>query len=1277
MTKFYKLLLFLLLALNCVSIVAHAQPVYGTSQPYCFFPSGNPCFGPSTNDIINLFTMQPTGGSPSCGITNNSTGCNGNTANLLLNISDTIRVIQGGQIAFSVQCAPQFPQGYQQGFGIWVDWNHDNDLNDVGEFVWNSGVAGFQLFTGTINIPANAILGTTRLRVRSNYASPPTVPCSNNTYGETEDYSIRIYAPSTVFNDPPIGVNDTICAGQSGSVTATGNGILQWFTVPTGGTIIQTGSTLNTPILNNTTSYYVQSKVGNCISPRTLVKVVVSPAFTLNITATADTVCVGGTTDLQASGTNLTYAWTPAASLNITTTNAVTATLSVQTTFTVVATNATGCSVTANKTIYIYPTPVLNTVVNPTTICAGDTAIVTVTGATNCTWTGTYLFANAANDTIWVAPTTTETYSVSATASNGCVGTQTATVNVNALPTAVAGPDETICVGGSVTLNASGGIAYSWSPATGLSASNVNNPTVTINNTQTYTLEVTDANGCKNTDDITVNTVALPVANPGSSVSICPGASTTLNGSGGTSYLWSPATGLNDPTLAIPTCTPAATTSYTLTVSNGTCTSLPSAAITVTVYNQPTAPLINVSGPITFCQGNSVTLTSTAAANNLWSTGATSNSITVTTSGSYTVYFVDANGCSSAVSAAVNVLVNPLPAVPTISASGPLTVCPGGSVDLTSTVANAYNWSNGINTQTITVIASGSYNVTISDINGCTATSNNTVFTVLAPPTAPIITASGPLSFCTGDSVTLSSSPSSTYLWSNGATSQNITVYGTGTYSVTNTNAAGCITPTSAITNTTMFPVPPAPIITAGGPVTFCNGGNVVLTSSAASSYTWSNTYNTQSITVITSGTYNLSITDANGCPSPLSSDVIVTVNPLPASPTITASGPTTFCVGSSVTLQSSEAVGNLWSTGSAANSINVTNSGNYSVTFTDANNCTSVASNPVMVTAMALAPTPVITTNGPTTFCENDSLILTCSQAQTYTWNTGETTPSITVYTAGTYTATVTDVCNPTNPNVDIIITVNPSPVALFTAPTLVDCLPSNIEFINNSVGVAASLWNFGDGGNSNETNPVYAYQFPGLYTISLTVFDTNGCSNTKTINELIQIYPAAELNYTIFPRVTNLLNSNIVFQNNTPNCASQEWDLGIYGSSTSQVYNYTFEDLGTYYVGLSVITENGCMEEIVDSVIIEENYAVFIPTSFTPNGDGLNDVFMPLGGGIEKFKLEIYNRWGNMIYSTNSMSQPWDGNDHGQDNYIWKVYLKDKDGVDREMIGSVTLLR
>lgn len=1260
MGKFYtfiKVLLFLFCA---------APALVKAQAPYCAATYGSPCQSSFTNDFINNFSTS----NGTTNITNNNTGCNNQLNNYIYYPTLVVTAAQGCTFNVSAQCGAI----YQQGFGIWIDFNHNNLFTDAGEFVWNSGAAGFQVFNGVVTVPATALLGITRMRVRSNFASPPTSPCAQQPYGETEDYQINI-VPSA--NVPPVGVNDTICAGQNGSLTATGNGILQWFTVPAGGSIIQTGGTLNTPILNNTTTYYVQSVVGGCISPRTPVTVVVSPAFALTITATADTVCVGGTTDLQASGTNLTYAWTPAAGLSNATANPVTATLSAQTTFTVVATNATGCTATANKTIYIYPTPVLNTVVTPSTICFGDTAIITVTGATNCTWTGTYLFANTANDSIWVSPAVTEVYTVSATASNGCVGTQTATVNVNALPIANAGVDETMCVGASVTLNASGGTNYSWSPATGLSSTNINNPTATLNNTQTYAVLVTDANGCESTDSITVTTVPLPIANPGSNVSICPGASTTLNGSGGTSYLWSPATGLTDPTIANPICTPLATTNYSLTVTNGTCTSLPSAPITVTVYNQPAAPLINVSGPITFCQGNSVTLTSTATSNNFWSSGATSNSITVTTSGTYTVYFIDANGCSSAVSAAVNVVVNPLPAVPVVTASGALTVCPGGTVSLTSTAANAYTWSNGSNTQTIALSASGTFNVTIADVNGCTATSTNTVFTVLPPPVAPNITASGPLSFCTGDSVTLTSSVSSTYLWSTGATTQSITVYGTGAYSVINTDAAGCVTPSSAVTNTTMFAVPPAPIITVGGPTTFCYGNNVVLTSSLAAGYFWSNTFNTQSITVTSSGTYNLTIVDVNGCPSPASIDVVVTVNALPQPPIITAGGPTSFCVGSSVNLQSSQPFGNNWSTGSTADNINVNTSGNYSVTYTDANNCTSLASNPVMVTAMALAPTPTISTSGSTTFCENDSVVLTSSQAQTYLWNTGQTSASITVSTAGTYSVSVTDVCNPLNPTANILVTVNPSPVASFSAPVRVDCLPSNIEFINNSVGVASSLWDFGDGGNSNETNPVYMYQFPGLYNISLTVFDINGCSNTKTLNEYIEIFPAAEIAYTITPQVTNLLNSNIVFQNNTANCASQEWDLGIYGSSTSAVYNYTFEEIGTYYVGLSVVTENGCVEEVNDSIIIEDNYAVFFPTSFTPNGDGLNDVFMPVGGGVEKFKLEIYNRWGNLIYTSVNMNQPWDGVGHGQDNYIWKVYLRDNTGVDREMIGSITLLR
>ena len=999
-----------------------------------------------------------------------------------------------------------------------------------------------------------------------------------------------------------------------------------------------------------------------------------------NITITANPttalICQGASVELTASGA-LTYTWSPAVNSSNTNGDTVIVAPAAATTYTIIGTDANGCTGTTTASVDFLPTPTLTTVSTPAAICLGDTAVVTVTGASNCTWTGNYLYANATNDSIWVAPSVTDNYTVTATGANGCVGTAVATVSVNPLPTAVAGPDENICTGATVTLNASGGLTYSWTPATGLSATNVFDPTVSVNNTQTYTLTVTDANGCEDTDDITVNAIPLPIANPGSNVSICPGASTTLNGSGGTSYTWSPATNLSDPNIANPVCTPAATSNYSLTVSDGNCTSLPSAPITVTVYNQPAAPLINVSGPITFCQGNSVTLTSTFPSNNFWSTGSTTNSITVTTSGTYTVYYVDANGCSSSVSAPVNVVVNPLPAVPVIAASGPLTVCPGGSVDLTSTAANSYMWSTGANTQTITVATSGNYSLTISDVNGCTASSANTLFTVLPQPAAPIISANGPLSFCTGDSVILTSTPSASYLWSTGATTQSITVYSTGAFSITNTTADGCITPTSAVTNTVMFPVPPAPVINANGPLTFCYGNNVVLTSSAASGYTWSNTFNTQSITVTTSGTFNVSIIDANGCPSPPSADVIVVVNQLPQSPIITAAGPTTVCAGSSVTLQSNQPSGNLWSTGSTANSITVNTSGNYSVSYTDANNCTSLASNPMMVTVQALAPTPTISTSGPTTFCENDSVVLTCSQAQTYLWNNGATTPSITVFTAGTYTVSVTDICNPIDPDADIQITVNPSPTADFNAPILFDCLPSTIQFINTSSSAAASLWDFGDGGNSNETNPAYIYQFPGLYDISLTVFDVNGCSNTKTLNDYIEIFPPAEVSYTISPKVTTLLNSAVEFVNTTPNTMSQLWDLGTIGMFPETKFTHTFENVGIYPVELTVTTENGCIETVNDSVIIEENYVIYIPNSFTPNGDGLNDSFIATGGGIKEFKMEIYNRWGNLIFTTNSLSQPWDGVGHGQDNYMWKIYLKDSKGTQREMIGSVTLLR
>jgi large repetitive protein len=229
----------------------------------------------------------------------------------------------------------------------------------------------------------------------------------------------------------------------------------------------------------------------------------------------------------------------------------------------------------------------------------------------------------------------------------------------------------------------------------------------------------------------------------------------------------------------------------------------------------------------------------------------------------------------------------------------------------------------------------------------------------------------------------------------------------TGTPSGNITLASTGVTTINVAVSGTVNPLPATPSISAGGATTFCAGDNVVLTSSSATGNTWSTGATTPSITVTTAGTYTVTVT-SGGCTSAASAGTIVTVNPIPATPTITAGGPTTFCTGSSVVLTSSSATGNLWSTGATTPSITVTAGGTYTVTVTSGG-CTSAPSAGTNVTVNPLPATPTITAGGPTTFCTGGSVVLTSSSATGNVWSTGATTPSIIVTTAGTYTVTVT----------------------------------------------------------------------------------------------------------------------------------------------------------------------------------------------------------------------------------------------------------------------------
>jgi len=208
--------------------------------------------------------------------------------------------------------------------------------------------------------------------------------------------------------------------------------------------------------------------------------------------------------------------------------------------------------------------------------------------------------------------------------------------------------------------------------------------------------------------------------------------------------------------------------------------------------------------------------------------------------------------------------------------------------------------------------------------------------TVNALPATPTITASGPTTFCAGGNVTLTSSAGTSYLWSNGATTQSINVSSAGSYKVQVTNASGCLSAASATTAVTVNAIPVTPTISPGGPTTFCAGGSVTLTSNAEASYLWSNGASIQSINITASGSYTVKVTNASGCQSAASIATVVTVNALPVTPTITADGPTTFCTGGNVTLTSSSESSYLWSNGSTTPSINITASGSYTVKVTN-----------------------------------------------------------------------------------------------------------------------------------------------------------------------------------------------------------------------------------------------------------------------------------------------------------------------------------------------------
>jgi len=682
------------------------------------------------------------------------------------------------------------------------------------------------------------------------------------TYAPSCSMTITYMAPaSCVSCNATAGPTSTICQGESVQLTATGGVTYSWS--PTTGL---SNPNISNPIASpsSTTTYTVTTTDSQGCTASASVLITVTPSPTLTVTASPQNICVGQNSILTANGAS-TYSWSTGAS-----TASITVTPTTTTTYTVTGYNGS-CS--SSATVVVNVSTNLNVTINanPPSVCIGGTSVLTASGGSTYSWS-----TGGSTASITVTPTATTTYTVTGSSGVGCSNTATVTVTVSSSPTiSITAAPQSICIGGTSVLTASGASTYSWS--TGGSTASI---TVTPTATTTYTVTGSSGVGCSNTATVTVSVSSSPtISITAAPQSICIGGTSVLTASGGSTYSWS--TGGSTASITV---TPTATTTYTVTGSSGVgCSN--TATVTVTVGSSPTISI--TAAPPSICIGSTSVLTANGSSTYSWSTGGSTSSITVTptTTTTYTVTGSSGVGCSG--TATVSVTVNPLPTVSIDPSQS--SICSGTSVILTANSdisGTSFIWSNNISGNNITVIPSTTttYAVTGTTNQGCTGTASVTI-NVSQPPIIDYTTTQSHCGQSDGNIITnvTGGIPPFIYQWSNGANTSNLNNIPAGNYNLTITDANGC----SSTINITLVEAskpqanfaPKPQITTIDDPIIYFENYSI-----GASSYQWdfgdgySSTYFSPTHAYDFPGVYHvvLSVSDQYGCVDTVGANIII-----------------------------------------------------------------------------------------------------------------------------------------------------------------------------------------------------------------------------------------------------------------------------------------------------------------------------------------------------------------------------------------------------------------
>lgn len=542
--------------------------------------------------------------------------------------------------------------------------------------------------------------------------------------------------------------------------------------------------------------------------------------------------------------------------------------------------------------------------------------------------------------------------------------------------------------------------------------------------------------------------------------------------------------------------------------------------------------------------------------------------------------------------------------------------------------------------------SANTYTITYTTPGACSLTTSYSLM-VNASPT---ITVNSP-TICSGTSTVLTANGATSYSWNTGATTQTISVSPTSTtnYTVTGSDAGCSTNKTGSVT------VIATPTISVNNP-SICDGNSSVLSASGAASYTWSTGANSTSITVSPSVTTIYTVTGTtSGCSA--SNTSTLTVTPIPT----VAVNNAIVCTGTSTILTATGAATYSWSTGATTSTISVSPSSNsvYTVTGTT-NGCSSSNTSTV-----SISPAPTLTVNS-ATICSGESVNLISTPSisgGSFSWSPGaQTSSSISVSPSISSAYTVVYSVNGCSVSAVSNVSVNPTPNITVNSVTVCDGQGGTLT-ANPSINGGTYLWSpLGETTQSITDTVLTTTPYTVLYSL-------NGCTTTATGTITVNPNPVLVLSPSV--------NTSIPFEDITITASgggTYVWSNGGTGSHIS----VNPQNTTTYCA--TVTATSGCTNTACIEIQITDESSVYIPNVFTPNGDGVNDIFYTPGHNLTSYSISIFNRWGEELFTSDDPTKGWDGSFKGQivpnGTYVYVLKAAGADNVIYNKSGHITIL-